>query len=674
LADVAERLKSALSGQYDLDREIGRGGMAAVYLATDLRHDRQVAIKVLHPELAASVGTDRFLQEIHTVARLNHPHILPVHDSGEADGLLYYVMPYVEGESLRARLDRKGQLSIEETVRTGAEVADALDYAHRQGVVHRDIKPGNILLSDGHAVLADFGIARAISAARDERMTGVGTSVGTPLYSSPEQTAGDETLDGRADIYSLGCVLYEMLSGDVPLGGANSHSIQARRLSETPTSLTVLRDTIPPALDGAIGRALARVPADRFDTAAEFGGALKSSEVASLEGTSPHSVAARERPVQRTRRWLVWPLVVVLLGAAVGAYWWIGGMFSSTDSNSPSGEVLMEARQLYLQGDVLAEEAYKAPGAAAESLYVEAIERFQAAIDLDPENADAYAGIAAAHSWLGISGLWAREDAYPPLKAAVERAMELDSLSANVREALAMKYWVFDWEWQKSSDQFIRAMELAPEDPNAGQWRINAALIQNDLGHTDSAVVILRAGMRQSADSVYFYPNLVEILANSPRSEEAVEEARFALEKGYGSADRVRSSLARALIELERYDEALEALESLSRPPRTAFAYLYARRGDSNRAVRVFEELRAEVSPYPQYLLGREAMVYAWVGDTDRALSLLEEQADATGFVWRLPSDPAFRPLRDEPRFHRILGSMGLACRYFEGGHECRQR
>jgi len=216
MPDLLERLKSALADRYAVESEIGRGGMATVFLAEDLKHHRKVAIKVLNPELSASVGAERFLQEIRTVARLNHPHILAVHDSGEADGLLYYVMPYVEGESLRQLLDRKRQLSIEETVRVGAEVADALDYAHRQGVVHRDIKPGNILLAEGHATIADFGIARAIDVARAQRVTSTGLGVGTPLYSSPEQATADETLDGRTDIYSLGVVLYEMLAGAVP--------------------------------------------------------------------------------------------------------------------------------------------------------------------------------------------------------------------------------------------------------------------------------------------------------------------------------------------------------------------------------------------------------------------------------------------------------------------------
>ena len=317
MSDLLERLRAALADRYAIESEIGRGGMAVVFLAEDLKHRRKVAIKVLHPSLAQTVGGDRFLAEIETVAALNHPHVLPLYDSGEADGLLFYVMPYVKGESLRQRLDRERQLPVNEATRLAAEIADGLDYAHRQGVVHRDIKPGNVLLSEGHAVLADFGIARAITVAREERMTGTGIGVGTPLYASPEQASGDETLDGRTDIYSLGCVLYEMLSGEVPLYGATPQSIQAKRLSETPTSLVLLRETVPPALDGTVARALAKIPADRFATAALFAQALQATGV----GTPKKAIS-------------MWPLVAVMVAAAATGVWFISqwegsGPFSS---------------------------------------------------------------------------------------------------------------------------------------------------------------------------------------------------------------------------------------------------------------------------------------------------------------------------------------------------------
>src|SRR2546426_10154696 len=248
--------------------------MATVYLAQDRKHHRQVAIKVLKPELAAALGPERFLREIDTAARLNHPHILPLHDSGEAEGFLFYVMPYVEGESLRDRLSRERQLPLGDALQIAGEVADALSYAHSHDVVHRDIKPENILFEAGHAVVTDFGIARAITAAAAGTLTETGIAIGTPGYMSPEQATENERLDGRSDIYSLGCMLYEMLAGEPPYTGANARSVIAKQLTDPVPSVRRLRDTIPPAIDGAVSKALAKAPADRFVSAAQFAEAL----------------------------------------------------------------------------------------------------------------------------------------------------------------------------------------------------------------------------------------------------------------------------------------------------------------------------------------------------------------------------------------------------------------
>jgi hypothetical protein len=278
--DQLESLRVALASRYRLDGEIGHGGMAVVYHARDLQHGRDVAIKVVRPELAVGLGAERFLREIHIAAALQHPHILPVHDSGSADGLLYYVMPYVAGESLRDRLQRERQLPLIDALRIAYEVADALSYAHAHGVVHRDIKPGNILLSgyppassaDGwHAVVADFGLARAVLAAGGEHLTGTGYVVGTPEYMSPEQAGGDETLDGRSDMYSLGCVLYEMLSGQPPFTGRTAQVIVARHCQEAPASVRVVRPDLPAGIEEVLKTALAKVPADRYPTARAFG-------------------------------------------------------------------------------------------------------------------------------------------------------------------------------------------------------------------------------------------------------------------------------------------------------------------------------------------------------------------------------------------------------------------
>ena len=270
-----ERIQSALAPRYLVQRELGAGGMAVVYLADDSRHGRQVAVKVMRPELAAAVGPERFLREIRIAARLRHPHIVPLYDSGEAGGLLYYVMPYVEGESLRDRLRRERQLPVDEALGIAREVADALTHAHEHDLIHRDIKPENILLEGGHALVADFGIARALgSAATTQLTTATGLAIGTPAYMSPEQALGDAAVDGRSDVYALGCVLYEMLAGEPPYTGPTPQAIIARRLSEPVRSLRIVRETVPDRLERAVMRALARVPADRFPSATAFRDAL----------------------------------------------------------------------------------------------------------------------------------------------------------------------------------------------------------------------------------------------------------------------------------------------------------------------------------------------------------------------------------------------------------------
>jgi serine/threonine protein kinase len=290
MTDLLNRLQQALTARYAVERELGRGGMAVVFLAEDLKHHRRVAIKVLKPELSQSLGTDRFLREIEVAAQLTHPHILPVFDSGAADGLLYYVTPYVEGESLRGRLQREGQLPLEPALRLTSQVAHALEYAHSQGIVHRDIKPENILLESGEAVVADYGLALAISAAGGERLTESGLALGTPAYMSPEQAAGDPHLDGRSDLYSLGCVLYEMLAGEPPFTGPTAQAIIAKRFGGPAPRIRVVREGVPPAVERAIDRALARTPADRFTSAVEFAKALSQPGTATPR---PPRVAVR---------------------------------------------------------------------------------------------------------------------------------------------------------------------------------------------------------------------------------------------------------------------------------------------------------------------------------------------------------------------------------------------
>ena len=303
MADVLEQLRAALGDRYEVERLVGEGGMATVFLAKDLRHGRKVAIKTLRAELAASIGADRFLREIRLAANLQHPNILGLYDSGEASGILYYVMPFIEGESLRARLDREQQLPIHDAVRIIREAAEGLAYAHEQGVVHRDIKPENILLQNGHALVADFGIARALDAA-GEKLTQTGMAVGTPHYMSPEQAMGSDVADGRSDVYSLGCVLYELLVGQPPFDGPNARAILARHTMEQVPSVTVVRPSIPDEIEDAVLQSLEKTPADRYQKMADFADALADLEaaVAVRRTSSPRGMTASRRTTPRGTR------------------------------------------------------------------------------------------------------------------------------------------------------------------------------------------------------------------------------------------------------------------------------------------------------------------------------------------------------------------------------------
>jgi len=277
--DAVAVVTAALGDRYAIDRELGRGGMATVYVAQDRRHAREVAIKVLRPDVAAAIGAERFLREIAIAARLTHPHVLPLIDSGQAAGSLYYVMPYVRGESLRQRLARERRLPLKDALRIARELGAGLDYAHREGFIHRDVKPENVLLADGHAVIADFGIARAICQSCDgQNVTEVGLTIGTPEYMSPEQAAGDRDLDGRSDLYSLACVIYETLAGEPPFAGASARAVMAQHLSEAPPPLRARRPDAPAAVEQALARALAKDPADRFATVAQFVAALEATD------------------------------------------------------------------------------------------------------------------------------------------------------------------------------------------------------------------------------------------------------------------------------------------------------------------------------------------------------------------------------------------------------------
>jgi serine/threonine-protein kinase len=324
--DQLERVRAALADQYAIERELGSGGMATVYLANDLKHEREVAVKVLHPDLAASLGAERFLREIRITAKLSHPHILPLYDSGAAGGFLYYVMPFVQGESLADYVAREKQLSIREAVQIIREVAEALGHAHSHGLVHRDVKPQNVLMSGGHAIVADFGIARAVSEAGGDKLTQTGMAVGTPAYMSPEQIGGAE-VDARSDIYALGCVLYEVLVGQVPFTGPTPMAVMARHSMDTIPPPNIMRPGIPDELEDIIHRAMAKVPADRFRTMYEMAEALAAVDTTTAMHRRPSTATLRRpAPARPRRRWLLIAAGVVLAGGAgLGAWRLLAG-------------------------------------------------------------------------------------------------------------------------------------------------------------------------------------------------------------------------------------------------------------------------------------------------------------------------------------------------------------
>ena len=316
---MIDRLNNALSDRYRIDREVGAGGMATVYLAHDIKHDRDVAIKVLKPELGAVLGVERFLSEIKVTANLQHPNLLPLFESGEVEGLLYYVMPFVEGETLRARIEREKQLPVDEAVRLSVAIAQALDYAHRRGVIHRDLKPENILLADGQPLVADFGIALAVSKAGGQRVTQTGLSLGTPQYMSPEQATGDRAVDARTDIYSLGAMTYEMLTGEPPHSGTTAQAIIAKLMTEEVRPLTVLRRSVPAHVDASVRHALEKMAADRFATASEYARALQGNgDAATLSRYFPAASGASAPAATRgraLREAVAWTAAIVALGS-----------------------------------------------------------------------------------------------------------------------------------------------------------------------------------------------------------------------------------------------------------------------------------------------------------------------------------------------------------------------
>ena len=716
-----ERLRDALSQSYTIDRELGRGGMATVYLAQDSKHDRVVALKVLHPDLAASLGPDRFLREIKLAARLNHPHILPLFDSGSADGMLYYVMPYVEGESLRERLDRDGKLPIDEAIRFAQGIASALDYAHRQGIVHRDVKPENVMLYEGMPMVMDFGIAKAVSAAGSETLTQTGMMVGTPAYVSPEQAAGEINLDGKSDQYSLACMLYEMISGERPFAGNSPQSIMAKRFTETPKPLAALRSSVPASVDWAVGKAMSTESSGRFATSAQFAQALVSGQLTTPTDTDTlpktavsqaksvavlpfanHSADAENeyfadgmaeeiinalsriqglRVASRTSSFAFkgknedigeigrklkvstvleggvrkmgnrLRITAELVNVADGYHLWserydreIEDVFAIQDDISQA--IVKALRVILSEGEKKAIENKPRTNIQAYDYYLRgrqffhqlrrrsleyARQMFNKAIELDPDYALAYTGVADSSSLL-YTYFDARDFNLRQADKASKKALDLEP---ELAEAYVSRGIVssLTHHFSEAEDAFTKAMKLEPKLFEAAYWYGMGLMAEGRF--EDAIKMFERASMLRPEDyqSSHFTGQAYKSLGNH-------EEKERHLRKG-----------------LQLMEGSLELNPDDARAANLA-AGVYASLGEEEPAIR-FAERSLAIDPEDPMLLYNVACMYSGIGRHEQAISCLERAVDK-GFGHRewIDNDPDLDPIRNNPRYQAIVDAI----------------
>jgi serine/threonine-protein kinase len=545
VSELTEQLSAAIAGRYRLERELGRGGMATVFLAEDLKHRRRVAIKVLRPDLTVLLGPERFLREIEIAARLQHPHILTLLDSGEASGLLYYVMPYVEGESLRERLDRERQLPVEEALQLAREVADALGHAHRAGVVHRDIKPENILFAAGHAVVADFGIARAVSEAGGTDLTRTGTIVGTPTYMSPEQVMGRGDLDGRSDLYSLGCVLYEMLAGVPPFASATPESLVYQHLSAPPPLVTSVRPTVPETTARALAKCLAKTPADRFGTAAEFAGAISSGATT--------AIAPAAQPVR--------PRAIIAGAAAVLALaivaWRFGPSLFSSRANVPA------TKDWVLVAEFDGPAADSSVVAATRDLVIAALDQSEIVATVPRDQIRLALLGAGKPPSTRVDAELARELAY---RSAVRTVLEGQIGRLGKGYSLVLRLVDAD------SERIVLSVSDAARDEEALIPTVDRITkrLRAELGERRGAIQTTRELMRVTTPSFEAYRDYLRardlLLANDYRAAVTWCRSTLALDPDFAVAWNVMSG---CFTNLNEPDSALAALhQALSRPGR----------------------------------------------------------------------------------------------------------
>ena len=716
-----QRLRESLSQVYNIDRELGRGGMATVYLAQDIKHDRVVALKVLHPDLAASLGPDRFLREIRLAARLNHPHILPLFDSGDADGMLYYVMPYVEGESLRERLDREQQLPIEEAVHHGRAIAAALDYAHRQNIVHRDIKPENVMLYEGEAMVMDFGIAKAVSAAGSETLTQTGMMVGTPAYVSPEQAAGETNLDGRSDQYSLAVMVYEMITGERPFSGATPQAIMAKRFMETPKPLRTIRRDVPESVEKAVMRAMATEATGRYATSAQFAQALASGGITTPTDTESLPKAA----VSAAKSVAVLPFTN--MSADAENEYFTDGMaeeiinaltkiqslrvtsrtssFSFKGKNDDIGEIGKKLKvSTVLEGSVrkmgnrLRITAQLVNVADGSNLWSEKYDReiediFAIQDDISQaivkalrviltegekkqiekartENVQAYDYYLRGRQYFHQLRRKSLEYARQMFNKAIEIDREYARAYAGVADSCSMLYTYFDareFNLRQADIASHKALELEPELAEAHVARGLAVSLSKRFDEAEQEFETAMKLDPKLFEAPYWYGRALQ---SAGRFQEAVKmferasalrpedyQAPGFLAQAYGSLGLVSERDAGLRRALKLMEDRLELNPDDARASNLAAAFL-ARLGDLTKAVEYADRSLA-IDPEDPMLLYNVACTYVALSRYDDALNCLERAVDK-GFGHKewIDHDPDLDPLRQHMRFQALSQAM----------------
>ncbi len=716
-----DKVRESLAQFYSIDRELGRGGMATVFLAQDAKHDRIVALKILHPDLAESMGPERFLREIKLAARLNHPHILPLFDSGAAEGFLYYVMPYVEGESLRERLDRQNQLPVDEALHIARSLASGLDYAHRQGVVHRDVKPENVMLHEGEAMIMDFGIAKAVSVVGHETLTQTGMMVGTPAYVSPEQASGEAVIDGRSDQYSLACVLYEMLAGERPFTGPTAQAVLARRFTGNVRPITELRTSVPLAVERAISRAMNTEASGRYTTVAMFSQALASSAL-----TTPTDTQTMPQPIVSAAKSVAVLPFANMSNDAENEYFTDGmaeeiinalskvqslrvasrtSSFAFKGKNEDIGEIgkklkvstvlegsvrkmgakirvnaqlvnVADGYQLWsdrydreledifaIQDEIsaaivkalrviLSEGEKKALGKArtdnveAYDYYLRgrqyfhqlrrksleyARQMFNKAIEIDPEYARAYAGVADCCSML-YTYFDARELNLRQADLASTKAMELepDLAEAHVARGLTVS---LSKKFKEAEDHFETALRLDPKSYQAAYWFGRARMSEGKF-----------------ADAVKLFERAAAL---RPEDQEAVGM----LAQAYAGAGQPMEALAARRRTIKLLEQQLELTPDDARACIMAGVQSSVL-GDAE-AAESYVKKALKIDADDPMLLYNVACVYSSIGKIEEAMTSLERAVDA-GFGHKewIEHDPDLIPLQGLARYKKILETL----------------